>query len=79
MAKNYENQSPYGDPELIRRVGILGDLWKPGMSDQAVNQLYEAAMNPDTPDEVIELLQAGVVLEQFDPESSQTQLDRNQI
>ena len=63
MPKQYENESPYSDPELIRRVGILGDMWKPGMSDAIVNKLYEAVMDPDTPPIIIDYLCAGIDLD----------------
>ena len=80
MPKQYENQSPYSDPELIRRVGILGDLWKPGMSDAIVNKLYEAVMDPDTPPIVIDYLCAGIDLDQGNPsDTGWKPQDRNQI
>ncbi len=79
MTKIYENQSPYSNPELIRRIGVLGDMWVPGMSDLLVNELYKAVMNPNTPEIVIEYLQAGIILEKSDPDSPQHQLSRNQI
>ena len=80
MPKQYENQSPYPNPELIKRVGVLGDLWKPGMSDVIVNKLYEAVMNPDTPPIVIDYLCAGIDLDQGNPsDSGWKPQDRNVI
>jgi hypothetical protein len=59
MAKHYDNQSPYPDPEMIRRISILGEMWEPGMSDKQVNDLYEAVINPSSSNVIIGLIRLG--------------------
>ena len=73
MTKHYDNESPYDNPEIIRRIGILGDMWTPGMSDEQVNGLYDVLMNPnpvDTPlgNLIIGYLKIGIILDKTRPD-----------
>ena len=66
MSKQYDNQLPY-DPEIMRRVNILGEHWQPGLSDSQVNEMYgilmDTRLDPLVQNILVRYIGAGIKLE----------------